>query len=109
MDIALKNKLEDEFKARLNNEKIELAGKIEILRARALAEKLPLVSEKLFISAQLARMEILRGGGREFFALYKIESTDRNGAEKLQLFAMINCGLIASKTLAEISTAALWQ
>lgn len=108
MDIALKNKLEDEFKARLENEKIELAGKIEVLRARALAENLPLVSEKI-IYARTARIEIIRGGGREFFALYAIHGVDNCGAEKSDLYAMINCGLIASKTLAEIATAALWQ
>ena len=80
-----------------------LAEKIETLRNKALAGKLPIASERLSIESRLVKIEILRAGGREFFAVYRVESVDVNGAENLQLFAMINCGLIKSSMLAEIT------
>ena len=86
-----------------------LAEKIETLRNKALAEKLLIASERLYFESRLVKIEILRAGGREFFAAYKIESVDVNGAENLQLCAMINCGLIKSSMLAEITKSAVWQ
>lgn len=86
-----------------------LAEKIESLRNKALAEKHPIASEKLYFESRLVKIEILRAGGREFFAVYRVESVDINGAENLQLCAMINCGLIKSSMLAEITKSALWQ
>ena len=86
-----------------------LADKIESLRNRPLAEKLSIASEKFYIESRLVKIEILRGHGKEFFAVYRVESVDTNGAENLQLCAMINCGLIKSSMLAEITKSAIWQ
>ena len=86
-----------------------LASKIEYLRNKVLAEKLTVASEKLYFESRLVKIEILRAGGREFFAAYKIESADVNGAENLQLCAMINCGPLQSSMLAEITKSAIWQ
>ena len=86
-----------------------LAEKIEALRNKVLAEKLPIASERLFFESHLIKIEILRAGGREFFALYRVESVGQDGAENLQLYAMIICGLIKSSMLAEITKSAIWQ
>ena len=86
-----------------------LAEKIETLRNKVLAEKLPIASEKLCFESRLVKIEMLRAGGREFFAVYRVESVDVNGAENLQLCAMINSGLIKSSMLAEITKSAIWQ
>ena len=86
-----------------------LAEKIETLRNKALAEKHPIVSERLYIECRLVKIEILRAGGREFFAVYHVESVGQDGAENLQLCAMINSGLIKSSMLAEITKSAIWQ
>ena len=86
-----------------------LEEKIESLRNKALAEKLSIASEKLYCESRLIKIEILRGEGREFFAVYRVESVDVNGAENLQLCAMINSGLVKSAMLAEITKSALWQ
>ena len=86
-----------------------LTEKIEDLRKKALAEKPSVASEKLYFKSRLIKIEILRAGEREFFALYKDENVDENGAENLQLYAMINCGSIKSSMLAEITKSTLWQ
>ena len=86
-----------------------LIEKIESLRNKVLAEKLSVASERLYFESRLVKIEILRAGGREFFAVYRVESVDINGAENLQLCAMINSGLIKSSMLAEITKSAIWQ
>ena len=86
-----------------------LAEKIEALRNKVLAEKLPIASEKLYFESRLVKIEILRGQGKEFFAVYRVESVDVNGAENLQLCAMISSGLIKSSMLAEITKSTIWQ
>ena len=86
-----------------------LSEKIESLRNKALAEKLSIASERLYFESRLIKIEILRAGGREFFALYHVESVGQDGAENLQLYAMINCGSIKSLMLAEITKSVIWQ
>lgn len=73
------------IKTRLEDEKLELANKIGMMRTRVLSEKLLLASEKFYCESHLIRVEISRSNGTEFFAVYKIESVDTTGAENLRV------------------------